>query len=307
MAANNEQIDPVCGMSVNPQNTPYQFTYHNQSYAFCSQHCLNKFEKDPQKFLNLTAKKEQASRDSLFSKQEYICPMHPEIQKNKPGNCPICGMTLEPKTIDTQEDDSEYLEMSKRFWIGLLLTVPVFLLAMTHLIPGMVHWISPDLSHLLQFILSTPVILWAGWPFFERAWHSLMNRHLNMFSLIALGVGAAYIYSVFAFLFPEALPKAFWQQGELPLYFETATIITVLVLLGQMLELKARSQTSQAIKTLYGYTAKAARLIRDGQEIDISIDQVQVGDILRVRPGDKIPVDGKVIEGRSLIDESMIT
>ena len=239
--------------------------------------------------------------------QEYTCPMHPQIVQNQPGNCPICGMNLEPKDLQSQPDETEYRDMVRRFWIGVILTIPILLLEMIPMIFSTKEWTSPAFSRIGQFILSTPVVLWAGWPFFERAWHSILNRSLNMFSLIALGVGVAYLYSVIALFFPHLFPVEFQRQGEVPIYFETAAIITVLVLLGQVLELKARSQTSQAIKALLGRAAKSARIVQDEEEKEIPIDQVKVGDILRVRPGDKIPVDGTIIEGKSSIDESMIT
>jgi len=251
---------------------------------------------------------EQTQPMQIASSTIYTCPMHPEIQQDHPGNCPICGMTLETKSVDEADSNNyEYQYMSKRFWIGLILTIPVLILAMSSMIPSLDRFIQPTISRWLQFVLSTPVVLWAGWTFFERAWKSLLNRHLNMFSLIALGVGTAFIYSCIALFFPGLFPESFRNQGVIPIYFETASIIIVLVLLGQVLELKARSQTSQAIKSLLGRAAKSARIVRDGQETEISIDKVKTGDILRVKPGDKIPVDGKITEGKSYIDDSMIT
>lgn len=296
--------DPVCGMMVDPEQTTYKFDYRNQQYLFCSQHCLDSFQQKPDKYLHSQL---QSQNNVTNSPVEYTCPMHPEIVQAHPGNCPICGMALEPKNIEAKVDDSEYKDMRLRFLLGSAFSIPVLLLAMGNMIPAFDHFISPTLSRWLQFILSTPVILWAGWPFFERGWKSIVNRHLNMFSLISLGVGVAYLYSVIAFFFPHAFPTSFLHQGKVPLYFETAAIITVLVLLGQVLELKARSQTSQAIKALLGRAAKSARIIVNGEEKEVSIDQVNVGDILRIRPGDKIPVDGKITEGKSTIDESMIT
>lgn len=294
--------DPVCGMTVDSEKALYKIGYQNQQYFFCSQHCLESFKQKPNKYLD-----PQQQNESINSPVEYTCPMHPEIVRDHPGNCPICGMALEPKNIETKSDDSEYKHMRFRFWVGLAFSIPVLLLAMGNMIPAFDRFISPILSHWLQFILSTPVILWAGWPFFERGWQSIVNRHLNMFTLISMGVGVAYLYSVIAFFFLYTFPISFLHQGEVPLYFETAAIITVLVLLGQVLELKARGQTSQAIKALLGRAAKSARIIVNGEEKEVSIDQVKVGDILRIRPGDKIPVDGKITEGNSTIDESMIT
>lgn len=239
----------------------------------------------------------------------YTCPMHPEIEQDHPGLCPICGMTLEPKEAGVEVDDSEYRDMLRRLWIGAVLTIPVMILAAAKMIPFLsFDTIIPDsVSRWLQFIISTPVVLWCGWPFFERAWASILNRSLNMFSLIALGVGAAYFYSAFALLFPEWFPDSFKEKGELFIYFEAACVITVLVILGQVLELKAKSQTSQAIKALLGRAAKSAHLLINGQLQEVAIDQVKVGDLLRVKPGEKIPVDGIVIEGGSFVDESMIT
>lgn len=238
----------------------------------------------------------------------YTCPMHPEIEQDRPGHCPICGMALEPKEITEEVDDSEYREMLHRFWVGAILTIPVLILSMSGMlpIPGIAS-IPEQVSRWLQLIISTPVVLWAGWPFFERAWYSIVNRSLNMFSLIALGVGSAYFYSAIAVLFPEIFPDSFKEKGELFIYFEAACMITVLVLLGQVLELKAKSRTSQAIKALLGRAAKTAHLLVDGQEQEVSINEVKVGDRLRVKPGEKIPVDGIVTDGSSFIDESMIT
>lgn len=235
----------------------------------------------------------------------YTCPMHPEIQQDHPGNCPICGMTLEPKEVTNDVDDSEYQNMRKRFWIAAVLTVPVVLLATSQMV--MTLNLNLTVSHWIQLILSTPIVLWAGWPFFERAYYSIINRSLNMFTLIAMGVGAAYFYSAIAILFPNIFPDSFKEKGELFVYFEAASVITTLVLLGQVLELKAKSQTSQAIRALLGRAAKTAHLIVNEQEKEVPIDQVKVGNILRVKPGEKIPVDGEVIEGSSLVDESMIT
>lgn len=239
----------------------------------------------------------------------YTCPMHPEIQQDHPGDCPICGMTLEPRDVITETDDSEYRDMLQRFVIGILLTIPVLFLATSKMFPFL-HIetiVSDQWSRWLQFLFSTPVVLWAGWPFFKKAWYSLVNRSLNMFSLIALGVGAAYLYSAVAVVFPHIFPSSFKEKGELFIYFEAASVITVLVLLGQVLELKAKSRTNQAIKALLNRAAKNAHLLVDGQEKEISIDQVKVGDILKVKPGEKIPVDGVVTEGSSFVDESMIT
>lgn len=296
--------DPVCGMQIASEEASFKFDYQNQQYFFCSQNCLESFKLNPHRYLSSQTPDKPAS--ASFS-AEYTCPMHPEIVQNHPGSCPLCGMALEAKKIETVFDDSEYKAMRLRFWLGLALSLPLLLLAMGGMFAAFDHFISPALSGWLQFILSTPVVLWAGLSFFERGWRSIVNRHLNMFTLISLGVGVTYLYSVIAFFFPQVFPSSFLLQGKVPLYFESAAIITVLVLLGQVLEINARSQTSQSIKALLGRAAKSARIIVNGEEKEISIDQVEVGDILRVRPGDKIPVDGKITAGRSNIDQSMIS
>jgi P-type Cu+ transporter len=245
------------------------------------------------------------------AKTIYTCPMHPEIEQDHPGDCPKCGMALEPKTVtpDAEEDDSELRDMTRRFWIGAALTLPVFVVAMAHLVPAWSHaeWVSGDVSRWGQFLLSTPVVLWAGWPFFVRGWRSLVNRSLNMFTLIALGVGAAFAFSVAAMLFPQAFPPATGHTGKPAIYFEAAAVITVLVLLGQVLELRARRRTSGAIKALLGLAPKTARRVTDHGDEDVPLDAVHPGDQLRVRPGEKIPVDGEVVEGRTSVDESMLT
>ncbi|MFN2511856.1 MAG: heavy metal translocating P-type ATPase [Pyrinomonadaceae bacterium] len=245
-------------------------------------------------------------------KIEYTCPMHPEIVRDAPGNCPICGMALEPRTITlAEEENHELKDMRRRFWVSVVLTLPVFAIGMSDLIPGapLQRLVSPTALTWIQLLLASPVVIWGGWPFFVRAWHSLVNRSPNMFTLIALGVGVAYAYSVIASIFPDIFPHAFrGHGGSVPVYFEAAAVITTLVLLGQVLELRARSQTSAAIKALLGLAPKTARRIgTDGSEHDVPLDQVQVGDHLRVRPGEKIPVDGVVTEGTSAVDESMIS
>ncbi len=240
----------------------------------------------------------------------YICPMHPEIEQDHPGECPKCGMTLEPKTVGMDEEEQrEILSLARKFWSALLLTIPVLFIAMGHAIPG-VHIdsiIPKQIGKWIEFALATPVVLWAGGFFFTRAWRSIVNRSLNMFTLIAIGVGAAYFYSAAAVVVPGIFPDSFRRNGDIDLYFEAAAVITTLVLLGQLLEAKARSRTGQAIKALLGLAAKTAHQIRDGEEREISADEIQKGDVLRVRPGEKVPIDGAIIEGRSYIDESMIT
>ena len=246
------------------------------------------------------------------SRTEYVCPMHPEIVRDEPGSCPICGMALEPRTVTLENaPNPELVDMTRRFWISAALSLPLFIIAMSDMISGqpLQHILSSRLLTWIQFILATPVVLWGGWPFFERGWQSIVNRSLNMFTLIAIGVGASYLYSVVATLFPGIFPESFYgHSGTVAVYFEAAAIITTLVLLGQVLELRARSQTSSAIKALLGLAPKSARVMyEDGREEDVLLDLIQVGDRLRVRPGEKVPVDGLVIEGASSIDESMIT
>jgi len=240
----------------------------------------------------------------------YTCPMHPEIEQDRPGDCPKCGMTLEPKTIGAEEEEQrETRSLSQKFWIALGLTIPVLLLAMGHAIPGLnIDSIVPkQIGKWIEFALATPVVLWAGGFFFTRAWHSIVNRSLNMFTLIAVGVGAAYFYSAVAVIAPGIFPISFQRHGEVDLYFEAAAVITTLILLGQLIEAKARSRTGQAIKVLLGLAAKTAHRVRDGQEEEIQVDEIQKGDVLRVRPGEKVPIDGVIIDRRSNIDESMIT
>jgi P-type Cu+ transporter len=255
---------------------------------------------------------EPAAPSAPSVKTEYVCPMHPEIVRLEPGSCPICGMALEPRTVTLEEETNpELIDMTRRFWVGVVLSAPIALLAMSDLIPGqpVQRLVSPQLLNWLQLFLATPVVLWCGWPFFERGWASIANRSLNMFTLIAIGVGTAYVYSVVATLFPRIFPHSFRSHGgEVGVYFDAAAVITTLVLLGQVLELRARSKTSRAIKALLGLAPKTARLVRDdGSEEDVSLEHVKPGDRLRVRPGEKVPVDGVVIEGVTSVDESMVT
>ncbi|HEY6363150.1 MAG TPA: heavy metal translocating P-type ATPase [Candidatus Binatia bacterium] len=255
---------------------------------------------------------EPAAPSPPIVKTEYVCPMHPEIIRSEPGSCPICGMALEPRTVTLEEEiNPELVDMTRRFWVGVVLSVPIALLAMSDLIPGqpVQRMVSPRLLNWLQLGLATPVVLWCGWPFFQRGWASIINRSLNMFTLIAIGVGTAYVYSVVATLFPEVFPHSFRSHGgEVGVYFDAAAVITTLVLLGQVLELRARSKTSRAIKALLGLAPKTARLLGDdGSEEDVPLERVKPGDRLRVRPGEKVPVDGIVIEGSTSVDESMVT
>ena len=241
----------------------------------------------------------------------YTCPMHPEVEQDKPGDCPKCGMPLEPKVVaaDAEESSAEARDMSRRFWIGLILTLPILVLAMAHLIPGfhLEHYVSGKVSNWVQLVLSTPVVLWAGWPFFVRGWRSVRTWNLNMFTLIALGVGAAYVFSIVAVLFPGVMPPSYRVDGHVPVYFEAAAVIVVLVLLGQMLEAKARSRTSSSIRALLNKAAKTAHVVREGVEHEVPVAEVKKGDLIRVRPGEKVPVDGKITEGKSSLDESMVT
>ena len=239
----------------------------------------------------------------------YTCPMHPEIEQDHPGNCPICGMALEPKTPISadEEENAELRDMTRRFWIGAVLALPVFVLGMAHVFPNAPTWVASDWSRWLQFLLSTPVVLWCGWPFFVRGWQSIRNGSLNMFTLIAMGVGVAYLYSAAVMLAPGIFPPSFQEHGKIGVYFEAAAIITVLVLLGQVLELRARSRTGSAIRALLGLAPTTARVVHGNEERDVALDQVHPGDTLRVRPGEKIPVDGKISEGKTSVDEAMIT
>ena len=299
-------VDPVCGMTVDPENAAGSYEYKGKTYYFCAQHCLHRFAKDPEGFLNPTAPKPATKA------QQYTCPMHPEITRDAPGSCPICGMALEPVTVSLEEEDNtELKDMTRRFWVSVVLTIPVFALGMSELIPGqpLQQVVSMKTIAWLQLLLASPIVLWAGWPFFVRASQSIVYRSLNMFTLIGLGVGVGYLFSVIAVLLPGIFPASFRDEhGNVPVYFEAAAVIVTLVLLGQVLELRARSQTGSAIKALLGLAPKTARRLRqDGNEEDVPLDQVHVGDRLRVRPGEKVPVDGVVLEGSSTVDESMIT
>jgi Cu+-exporting ATPase len=305
-AVQSAMIDPVCGMTVDPDSAAGAFEYKGESYYFCSTHCLHRFQKDPESFLH------KAAPEPVATARKYTCPMHPEIIRDGPGSCPICGMALEPLTASLEEEENtELTDMTRRFWTAVILTIPVFLLGMSDLIPGqpLQHFFSMKTLAWLQLVLASPVVLWAGWPFFVRAWQSIVNRSLNMFTLIGLGVAVGYLFSVIAVLVPAIFPASFRDaEGNVPVYFEAAAVIVTLVLLGQVLELRARSRTGSAIKALLGLTPKTARRLRaDGQEEDVALDEVHVGDRLRVRPGEKVPVDGVVLEGSSAVDESMIT
>ncbi len=343
-------IDPVCKMEVS-SDSEFKMEFQGEVFHFCSESCFNKFKAEPQKFAGKGEhthehhKKASAehthshshgdndkhgheccevSPDNLPDEKEidavlkgktviYTCPMHPEIEETKPGNCPICGMNLEKKEITLEDDEinPEYLDMLKRFKVSVVFVIPLLILAMGDMLPGapMSRFFSPKLKVMLELIFATPISVWAAWPFYRKAVASLKGFNLNMFTLIGLGVAIAYSYSVVAALFPGIFPPEFLSEtGEASVYFEAAGVIVTLILLGQVLELKARSQTGTAIKKLLGLAPKSARLIKEnGEEVDIPIEQIKVGDLLRVRPGEKIPVDGEVVEGESYVDESMIT
>ena len=337
--------DPVCGMEIAPSDAVGTYTYNGRTYYFCNESCLERFREDPRRYLEPSPAEhrpeaapgsdyicpmdpdvrqkdpgacpkcgmalETETVTPLATRTEYVCPMHPEVVQDHPGACPICGMALEPRTVTVKEVNPELIDMSRRFWIGLGLTLPLLLLAMSDLIPGepLMRIIPSQILSWIELALATPVVLWAGWPFFERGGRSIVNRSLNMFTLIAIGTGTAYLYSVIATLFPDFFPQSFRHpNGQVGVYFEAAAVITVLVLLGQVLELRARSRTSAAIRSLLNLAPKTARRFReDGGEEDVTLDLVKPGDRLRVRPGEGVPVDGVVVEGNSSVDESMIT
>jgi Cu+-exporting ATPase len=304
--AEHRVLDPVCGMTVDPAKTPHNAEHGGMAFNFCSAGCRTKFLADPAKYL---AREAGQSPEPGPPGAVYTCPMHPEIRQDRPGACPICGMALEPATVAAETGLSpELRNMSLRFWVGLALAAPVFALEMGGHLLG--HGlIDPGVAAWVQLALATPVVLWAGWPFFERGWASLKTRNLNMFTLIAMGVGTAWLYSLIALVLPGLFPAAMRDEhGTVPVYFEAAAVITVLVLLGQVLELRARERTSGAIKALLNLAPKTASRVRDdGADEETTLDQIQVGDRLRVRPGEKVPVDGEVIEGRVSVDESLVT
>jgi Cu+-exporting ATPase len=339
-------IDPVCGMQVNPSTATAHVEHEGSTYYFCCQGCAETFRANPGKYLGPKAPpapaakteqqaeyvcpmhpevrqmgpgscskcgmaREPAVATAPAVRTEYTCPMHPEIIRLEPGNCPICGMALEPRQVTAEENNPELADMTRRFWISVALALPLLALMVSELLPSvpLQHWLSPRTWAWIELALATPAVLWCGWPFFVRGWQSLVHRSLNMFTLISLGTGAAYLYSVIATLVPQIFPASFrGEGGQIDLYFEPAVVITALVLLGQVMELRARSQTSSAIRALLGLAPKTARrLDEQGHEADVLLEQVQVGNRLRVRPGEKIPVDGVVLEGHSSVDESMIT
>src|SRR5579864_5748618 len=325
-----EVLDPVCGMTISPEDAVGTHTHRGITYHFCNPGCLEKFKADPESYLapakeeSIPQRNERAEytcpmdpevrqlgpgtcpkcgmalEPATFAppkaKIEYTCPMHPEIVRDEPGSCPICGMALEPREVATEEVNPELIDMTRRFWASVGLTIPILVLMIWEMLPGkpLQALLGPRAVLSLQFAFASPVVLWGGWPFFVRGWNSIVNRHLNMFSLIALGTGTAYFYSLTATLLPGLFPESFRDHdtGTLAVYFEPAAVIVTLVLLGQALELRARSQTSSAIRSLLGLAPKTARVLRDGREEDVPLESVKVGDVLRVRPGEKIPVDG---------------
>src|ERR1051326_6327755 len=355
--------DPVCGMNVNPETSKHRREHAGKPYYFCCGGCAEKFQADPEKYLNpkpalvaigtaakpassvvaqIAPAQPTASSPTTYvcpmcpevratkpgpcpscgmalepemplaaTRTEYTCPMHPEIVRPSPGSCPICGMALEPRTVTAQEEENpELRDMSRRFWVGVALTIPLLAIAMSDMLPGMPvqHALPAGWLPWIELLLATPVVLWAGWPFFQRGWASIVNRSLNMFTRIAMGMGVAYLYSLIAAVLPGIFPSSFLEMsGRPPVYFEASAAIVTLVLLGQVLELRARSRTGAAIRALLDLSPKTARILRNGEEEDVPLEQVKIGDRLRVRPGEKVPVDGVVIEGTSSIDESMIT
>ncbi|MDO8794301.1 MAG: heavy metal translocating P-type ATPase [Vicinamibacterales bacterium] len=319
-AAATTSRDAVCGMDVKP-DSPHRFEDETGTYLFCCARCLAKFRENPERYRQaLRGESHAAGHDQpaqtpvtpvALARQEWTCPMHPEIVRDRPGTCPICGMALEPRTpVGEEEESPELRDMTRRLWLAAAFTAPLVLSVMGDMLPGrpLSSWMSMQERMFFEFALATPVCVWAAWPFYVRAVQSVVLRSLNMFTLIGLGVSVAYVYSVVAVLFPGIFPDSFREGGEVAVYFEAGGVITTLILLGQVLELRARSQTSGAIRKLLGMAAKSARRFReDGGEEDVPIDVLQVGDRLRVRPGEKVPVDGIVLEGHSHVDESMVT
>jgi Cu+-exporting ATPase len=304
-SADGKVLDPVCGMTVDPATTAHHAEHDGRAFHFCSAGCRAKFVADPAKYLE----KSEATPPAAPPGTIYTCPMHPQIRQVGPGACPICGMALEPELVTAEpQANPELADMTRRLWIAVALTAPVFALEMGGHLFGL-HGLSPILSNAIQLVLASPVVVWAGAPFFARGWASLQTRHLNMFTLIAMGVGVAWLYSLAAVLAPQAFPAAFrGHDGAVAVYFEAAAVITTLVLVGQVLELRARAQTSGAIRALLALAPKTARRVRaDGADEEVELGAIQVGDRLRVRPGEKVPVDGELVEGRVTIDQSLVT
>src|SRR4051812_9169412 len=297
--------DPVCGMSVDPATGRHRFDYRGENFHFCSAGCQTKFAANPEQYLDETAPKAAVPEGTI-----YTCPMHPQIRQVAPGSCPICGMALEPEVASPDAPPNpELADMTRRFWVGLVLSLPAVVLEMGGHLVGGHGWVDQSLSNWIQLVFATPVVVWAGWPFFVRGAQSLVTRNLNMFTLIAMGTGVAYVYSLVGTIAPNMFPATFrGHGGAVAVYFEAAAVITVLVLLGQVLELRAREATSGAIKALLQLAPKTARRVdADGSEHEVEIDALHAGDRLRVRPGEKVPVDGVILEGRSSLDESLVT
>ncbi len=316
--------DPVCGMNVDEETAVDAVQLSGKTHFFCSKGCAARFRANPDRYLaggadpmHKTDEHGSHAPSQLHSietdqadEATYTCPMHPEIVRDEPGSCPKCGMALEPRTVTAEESHPELVDMTRRFWISAILTVPLVTLAMSRMfLADQLHaWLPGRALSFVEFALATPVVLWCGWPFFVRMWQSLVNRSPNMFTLIGIGTGTAYAYSAVAAIFPGLFPASFRTHGDVGLYFEAAAVIVTLVLLGQVLELRARSQTGAAIRGLLGLSPKTARRVTPGgDDEEIPLNHVNVGDSLRVRPGEKVPVDGLVAEGSSYVDESMIT
>ncbi len=301
LAPGRMQTDPVCGMQVG-ENTPHRLRHGGVEYLFCCAGCRERFARDPEKYLS------PAPSVAPATNAEWTCPMHPQIVRDAPGSCPICGMALEPRTVTAEEPaNPELADMTRRFWASAVLTLPLVAFAMAEMFLD--HPVWGAATPWVELLLATPVVLWGGFPFFERAWQSVVHRSLNMFTLIGLGVSVAYVFSLVATLAPGVFPDTVRDaHGRVPIYFEPASAIVTLVLLGQLMELHARSRTGAAIRALLGLAPKTARKIfGDGREDDVPLEAVQPGDRLRVRPGEKVPVDGVVVEGASAVDESMVT
>jgi Cu+-exporting ATPase len=299
-------VDPVCGMTIDPATSAGRAEYQGKTYYFCSPSCVGKFQADPAKYLAEKRAPEPPPVAKAGERIEYTCPMHPEIITYEPGPCPICGMALEPRVVTGEQDDSELRDMQRRFWISAVLTLPLFILAMAEMFEGFA--LPAPVGGVMQLLLATPVVLWGGWPFFERGWTSFKTLHLNMFSLIAVGTGVAYLYSLIAVIAPGMFPQTAKGHAGPALYFEAAAVIVTLVLLGQVLELRARRATGGAIRELLQLAPNTARKVNpDGSEVDVPVASLQIGDRFRVRPGEKIATDGRVVEGKSAVDESMLT
>ena len=308
-----QHVDPVCGMTVAPERAAGHYDYKGTTYYFCSPSCLKRFAAAPDSFLGappVEIEKPAKPAATDLPGRVYVCPMHPEVRQSQPGTCPKCGMALEPEVASLDDETNpELTDMTRRFWIAAALGAPVFVITMADMVMGgsIGRFVDMNTANWIGLIFATPVVVWAGWPFFVRGWQSIVHRSPNMFTLIAIGVGSAYLYSALGTVAPAIFPEGFRVHGAVQTYFDTAVVITALVLLGQVLELRARGRTSSALKQLLGLAPRNARVVRDGAEVDLPITDVRVGDVVRVRPGEKVAVDGVVVEGRSAVDESMVT